>query len=140
MRAFFSNVAIDLIESARIDGASDWRILRSIVLPVSKAVTAVIALFYAVGYWNSWFNILLFMPADSQKWPLQMVMYNYVTEGMSMAGGGTSGIGQYLGSQQIAALSLQMAVVVLTLLPILIVYPFVQKHFTKGVLLGAIKG
>jgi multiple sugar transport system permease protein/putative aldouronate transport system permease protein len=140
MRAFFSNVAIDLIESARIDGASDWRILRSIVLPVSKAVTAVIALFYAVGYWNSWFNILLFMPADSQKWPLQMVMYNYVTEGMSMAGGGTSGVGQYLGSQQIAALSLQMAVVVLTLLPILIVYPFVQKHFTKGVLLGAIKG
>jgi putative aldouronate transport system permease protein len=140
MRAFFSNVAIDLIESARIDGASDWRILRSIVLPVSKAVTAVIALFYAVGYWNSWFNILLFMPADSQKWPLQMVMYNYVTEGMTMAGSGTSGVGQYLGSQQIAALSLQMAVVVLTLLPILIVYPFVQKHFTKGVLLGAIKG
>jgi putative aldouronate transport system permease protein len=140
MRAFFSNVAIDLIESARIDGASDWRILRSIVLPVSKAVTAVIALFYAVGYWNSWFNILLFMPADSQKWPLQMVMYNYVTEGMTMAGSGTSGVGQYLGSQQIAALSLQMAVVVLTLLPILIIYPFVQKHFTKGVLLGAIKG
>ena len=140
MRAFFSNVAIDLIESARIDGASDWRILRSIVLPVSKAVTAVIALFYAVGYWNSWFNILLFMPADSQKWPLQMVMYNYVTEGMTMAGSGSTIVGQNLGRQQIAALSLQMAVVVLTLMPILIVYPFVQKHFTKGVLLGAIKG
>jgi putative aldouronate transport system permease protein len=140
MRSFFANVAADLIESARIDGASDWRILRSIVLPVSKAVTAVIALFYAVGYWNSWFNILLFMPADSQKWPLQMVMYNYVTEGMTMAGSGNNIVGQNLGHQQIAPLSLQMAVVVLTLVPILIVYPFVQKHFTKGVLLGAIKG
>jgi hypothetical protein len=140
MRSFFSNVASDLIESARIDGASDWRILRSIVLPVSKAVTAVIALFYAVAYWNSWFNILLFMPADSQKWPLQMVMYNYVTEGMTMAGSGNTIVGQNLGHQQIAPLSLQMAVVVLTLVPILIAYPFAQKHFTKGVLLGAIKG
>jgi multiple sugar transport system permease protein/putative aldouronate transport system permease protein len=140
MRAFFTNVAADMIESARVDGASDWRILWRIVLPVSKAVTAVIALFYAVGYWNSWFNILLFMPADSQKWPLQMVLYNYVTLGNSMAGSGVTNVGQYLGHQQVAPLSLQMSVVVLTLVPILIAYPFVQKHFTKGVLLGAIKG
>jgi multiple sugar transport system permease protein/putative aldouronate transport system permease protein len=140
MRSFFSNVATDLIDSARIDGASDWRILTKVVLPTSKAVTAVIALFYAVGYWNSWFNILLFMPADSSKWPLQMVMYNYVTQGMAMAGGSTNIVGQNLGHQQVAALSLQMAVVALTLVPIVIVYPFVQKHFTKGVLLGAIKG
>jgi putative aldouronate transport system permease protein len=140
MRAFFTNTASDIIESARIDGAGDWAILRRIVLPMSKAVTAVIALFYAVGYWNSWFNVLLFMPADSVRWPLQMVMYDYVTEGMTMPGSGTTGIGQYIGTQQIAPLSLQMAVVALTVLPILIVYPFVQKHFTKGVLLGAIKG
>ena len=140
MRAFFTNTASDVIESARIDGAGDWTILRRIVLPMSKAVTAVVALFYAVGYWNSWFNVLLFMPADSLKWPLQMVMYNYVTEGMTMAGTGTTGIGQYLGNQQIAPLSLQMAVVALTVVPVLIAYPFVQKHFTKGVLLGAIKG
>jgi len=140
MRAFFMNIASDMIESARIDGASDWKILWRIVLPTSKAVTAVIALFYAVGYWNSWFNILLFMPYDSVKWPLQMVMYSYVTEGMSFPGSGTSNVGQYIGSQQIAPLSLQMAVVTLTIVPILFVYPFVQKHFTKGVLLGAIKG
>jgi multiple sugar transport system permease protein/putative aldouronate transport system permease protein len=140
MRSFFANIASDLIDSARIDGASDWKILWRIVLPTSKAVTAVIALFYAVGYWNSWFNILLFLPADSAKWPLQMVMYNYVTQGMSMAGSGITNIGQNLGRQQIAPLSLQMAVVVLTVVPILIIYPFVQRHFTKGVLLGAIKG
>jgi putative aldouronate transport system permease protein len=140
MRAFFANIAAELIESARIDGASDWMILWRIVLPASRAVTAVIALFYAVGYWNSWFNIMLFMPADSSKWPLQMVMYNYVTEGMSFAGSGVTNVGANLGRQQIAPLSLQMAVVVLTVIPILIAYPFVQKHFTKGVLLGAIKG
>jgi putative aldouronate transport system permease protein len=140
MRAFFTNTASEVIESARIDGAGDWAILRRVVLPMSKAVTAVIALFYAVGYWNSWFNILLFMPADSVRWPLQMVMYDYVTEGMTMPGSGTTGIGQYVGHQQIAPLSLQMAVVALTVVPVLIAYPFVQKHFTKGVLLGAIKG
>lgn len=140
MRAFFANTAAEVIESARVDGASDWAILRRVVLPMSRAVTAVVALFYAVGYWNSWFNILLFMPSDSIKWPLQMVMYDYVTEGITMPGSGTSGVGQYLGHQQIAPLSLQMAVVVLTVIPVLFIYPFVQKHFTKGVLLGAIKG
>jgi putative aldouronate transport system permease protein len=140
MRAFFASTATEVIESARVDGAGDWTIMRRVVLPMSKAVTAVIALFYAVGYWNSWFNILLFMPSDSIKWPLQMVMYDYVTEGLTMPSSGTSGVGQYLGNQQIAPLSLQMAVVVLTVVPVLLVYPFVQKHFTKGVLLGAIKG
>lgn len=140
MRSFFMNIASEMIESARIDGASEWKILWRIVLPTSKAVTAVVALFYAVSYWNSWFNILLFMPSDSSKWPLQMVMYNYVTQGTSMAGGGVTGVGQYVGHQQIAPLSLQMAVVTITVVPVLIVYPLVQKHFTKGVLLGAIKG
>ena len=140
MRAFFMNIASDMIESARIDGASDWMILWRIVLPTSKAVTAVIALFYAVTYWNSWFNILLFMPSDSVKWPLQMVLYTYVTQGNPMPGSGTSTIGGFVGNQQIAPLSLQMAVVTLTVVPVLLVYPFVQKHFTKGVLLGAIKG
>jgi putative aldouronate transport system permease protein len=140
MRAFFMNIATDMIESARIDGASDWKILLRIVLPTSKAVTAVIALFYAVAYWNSWFNILLFMPSDSAKWPLQMVLYTYITQGNPMPGSGTSTIGGFVGNQAIAPLSIQMAVVTLTVVPILIVYPFVQKHFTKGVLLGAIKG
>jgi putative aldouronate transport system permease protein len=140
MRAFFANTASEVIESARVDGASDWRILWSVVLPMSRGVTAVIALFYAVGYWNSWFNILLFIPADSQKWPLQMVMYNYITLGAAMAGSGATNIGQNLGHQQIAPLSLQMAVVVLTVVPVLIAYPFFARHLTKGVLLGAIKG
>lgn len=134
MRSFFASTGQDLIESARIDGAGDWRILWRIVLPTSKAVTAVIALFYAVGYWNSWFNIMLFMPSDSSKWPLQMVLYNYLTQNSQM-------VSAAAGFQNtVPTLALQMAVVTITIVPVLIVYPFVQKHFTKGVLLGAVKG
>jgi multiple sugar transport system permease protein/putative aldouronate transport system permease protein len=139
MRSFFSGTAPELIDSGRIDGAGDWRIMWSIVLPISRPVLAVMALFYAVGYWNSFFNALLYMPADSEKWPLQVVLYNYVTQGTAVPGTNLANVGQVLGDQ-VAPLSLQMAVVVLTLVPILLVYPLVQKHFTKGMLTGAIKG
>jgi ABC-type glycerol-3-phosphate transport system permease component len=135
MRSFFANTAQDLIDSAKIDGAGDWRILWQIVLPTSRAVTAVIALFYAVGYWNSWFNIMLFMPSDSSKWPLQMVLYDYLTQNSSMT---QSAAAAFQGA--VPTLALQMAVVTITIIPVLLVYPFVQKHFTKGLLLGAIKG
>ncbi|MEV0131087.1 carbohydrate ABC transporter permease [Dactylosporangium sp. NPDC050688] len=139
MRGFFSSTAPELIDAARMDGAGEWRILWSVVLPTSRAVTAVITLFYAVGYWNSFFNALLYLP-DNGKWPLQMILYTYTLQGSSMPGTGTTGTGQYAGHQQIAQLSLQMAVVTLTLIPIVVAYPFVQRHFTKGMLIGAIKG
>jgi len=135
MRSFFANTAQDLIESARIDGAGDWKILWRIVLPTSKAVTAVIALFYAVGYWNSWFNIMLFMPSDSSKWPLQMVLYDYLTQNSQMVNSAAAGF-----QSTVPTLALQMTVVTITIVPVLLAYPFVQKHFTKGVLIGAIKG
>jgi putative aldouronate transport system permease protein len=138
LRAFYSDTSADLVEAARIDGAGDWRILWSIVLPTSRAVTAVIALFYAVGYWNSFFNVMLYLPTDSQKWPLQYVLYTYVNRGNNLPGSVNSGFGTT--HAQTAPLSLQMAVVVLTLVPLLLVYPFVQKHFRAGVLTGAIKG
>ncbi|MEV4604738.1 carbohydrate ABC transporter permease [Amycolatopsis sp. NPDC049253] len=137
IRSFYMNTARDLIDAAKIDGAGDWRILWSVVLPTSKAVNVVMALFYGVTYWNSWFNVLLYMPADNSKWPIQYVLYEYVNQGASMPGGGSPDIA---GHAQPAPLSLQMAVVVLTLIPILIVYPFTQKHFAKGALTGAIKG
>ena len=137
IRAFYMNTARDLIDAAKIDGAGDWRILWSVVLPTSKAVNAVMALFYGVGYWNSWFNVMLYMPADSGKWPIQYVLYEYVNQGASMPGVGANDVA---GHSHPAPLSLQMAVVVLTLVPIVIVYPFVQKHFAKGSLTGAIKG
>jgi putative aldouronate transport system permease protein len=139
VRAFFAGTAQDLIDAASIDGAGDWRTLWSVVLPTSRAVTAVVALFYAVGYWNTFFNALLYLP-DNQKWPLQMVIYTYTLQGNSMPGTGVTNTGQYYGTQQVAALAIQMAVVTLTLIPILLIYPFVQRHFAKGVLLGAVKG
>ncbi|MGW0519180.1 carbohydrate ABC transporter permease [Crossiella sp. NPDC003009] len=138
LRSFYSSTSADLIEAARIDGAGEWRILWSIVLPTSRAVTAVMALFYGVGYWNSFFNVMLYMPTDAEKWPLQYVLFTYVNRGNGLPGSVNAGFGTQFA--QTAPLSLQMAVVVLTLVPLLIVYPFVQKHFRTGVLTGAIKG
>ena len=139
LRSFYSGTAAELIDAARIDGAGEWRVLWSIVLPTSRAVTAVITLFYAVGYWNTFFNVMLYMPTESQKWPMQYVLYEYVNLGMNMPGQVNSGFG-VSGHSQTAPLSLQMAVVVLTLLPIAVVFPFMQKYFAKGMLTGAIKG
>ncbi|MFF9808366.1 carbohydrate ABC transporter permease [Streptomyces coeruleorubidus] len=138
LRSFYSSTSGELIDAARMDGAGDWRILCSVVLPTSRAVTAVIALFYGVGYWNSFFNVMLYMPTESEKWPLQYVLLTYVNRGVGLPGSVNSGFGAE--NAQTAPLSLQMAVVVLTLVPLLIVYPFVQKHFRTGVLTGAIKG
>jgi putative aldouronate transport system permease protein len=138
LRSFYSDTSADLIDAARMDGAGDWRILWSIVLPTSRAVTAVTALFYGVGYWNSFFNVMLYMPTDSEKWPLQYVLYTYVNRGNGMPGSLNSGFGA--AHAETAPLALQMAVVVLTLVPLLMIYPFVQKHFRAGVLTGAIKG
>jgi putative aldouronate transport system permease protein len=139
MRGFFAGTTQDLIDAARVDGAGHWRTLWSVVLPTSKPVVAVISLFYAVGYWNTWFNALLYLP-DNAKWPLQMVIYTYTYQGNAMPGTGTTTTGQYFGHQEIAPLAIQMAVVTLTLIPIMLVYPFVQRHFAKGMLMGAIKG
>jgi putative aldouronate transport system permease protein len=140
MRGFYQNTAADMIDAARIDGAGDWRILWSIVIPTTKAVTAVMTLFYAVGYWGSWFNVMLYMGTDNARWPLSYILYEYVNLGQSMPGAGTAGAGQAIGHETAAPIALSMAVVVLTLIPILVVYPFVQKHFSKGMLTGAIKG
>ncbi|MEW9534476.1 carbohydrate ABC transporter permease [Microbispora sp. NPDC049125] len=138
LRSFYAKTSAELIDAARMDGAGDWRILRSVVLPTSRAVTAVIALFYAVGYWNSFFTVMLYMPTDSEKWPLQYVLLTYVNRGAGMPGSVNAGFG--MAHAQTAPLSTQMAVVVLTLVPLLIVYPFVQKNFRAGVLTGAVKG
>ncbi|WP_206671106.1 carbohydrate ABC transporter permease [Streptomyces sp. CB01881] len=138
LRAFYQDTSSELIDAARMDGAGEWRILWSVVLPTSRAVTAVTALFYGVGYWNSFFNVMLYMPTDSEKWPLQYVLLTYVNRGIGLPGSVNAGFGST--QAQTAPLSLQMAVVVLTLVPLVIVYPFVQKHLRTGVLTGAIKG
>jgi ABC-type glycerol-3-phosphate transport system permease component len=121
------------MESARIDGAGELRILLRIVLPLSKAVIAVIALFYAVGYWNNFFNAMLYLN-DSTKWPMPQVLNEYVLQGGQLST--VTDLHQAAPPSQ----TVQMAVVVIATVPILAVYPFAQRYFTKGVLTGAIKG
>ncbi|MGW6096136.1 carbohydrate ABC transporter permease [Streptomyces sp. NPDC055157] len=132
LRSFFMNLPEELYDAAKVDGAGDFRILVRIVLPLSKAVLAVISLFYAVTYWNAFFNSLLYLN-DSDKWPLPMVLRTYVLQGQSLS---AASAGEVLAPQQ----AVQMAVLVIAVVPILCVYPFLQRYFTKGVLTGAIKG
>lgn len=135
VRQFFMNLPEELLASARIDGASDWQVFWQIVLPLSKAVLAVVALFYAVGLWNSFFNAVLYL-SDESMWPIQLVLRQYVLQGSTLAQAGQLDPGQQAPPPQ----TIQMAIVVLATAPILVVYPFLQKYFTKGVLTGALKG
>lgn len=132
LRAFFMNLPEELYDAARVDGAGDFRILLQVVLPLSKAVIAVVGLFYAVAYWNAFFNSLLYLQ-DSDKWPLPMVLRTFVLQGQSLSG---AAAGESVAPQE----AVQMGVLVVAVVPILLVYPFVQRYFTKGVLTGAIKG
>jgi ABC-type glycerol-3-phosphate transport system permease component len=134
LRNFFMNLPQELLDSARVDGASDLQVLWNVVLPLSKAVLAVITLFYAVAHWNQFFQAILYLN-DSSKWPIQVVLNQYVLQGSAMA---TEQIDP--NSPPPPPQTIQMAVVVVATAPILIVYPFLQKYFTKGVLTGAIKG
>jgi ABC-type glycerol-3-phosphate transport system permease component len=136
MRQFFMDIPQELIDSAKIDGAGELHILFRIVLPLSGAVLAVVALLYAVFYWNAFFQALLYLQ-DSAMWPLQLVLRQYVIQGSPLPG-----VTAYSapGGSPPPTQSIQMAVVVVATLPILLVYPFLQKYFTKGVLTGAIKG
>ncbi|MCL2550937.1 MAG: carbohydrate ABC transporter permease [Actinomycetia bacterium] len=131
LRGFFQGIPEELYEAGRLDGAGDLRVLWSIVLPLSKAALAVVGLFYAVSYWNSWFYASLYLNSD--HWPLQQVLRTYVVAGSGLTDT-TLGDGAVNAPQTI-----QMAVVVMATVPILLAYPFLQKYFTKGVLTGAIK-
>src|SRR5262249_55369708 len=133
LRQFFMGIPQELIDSAKIDGANDWDVLVKIVLPLSKAVVAVVALFIAVAYWNDFFRALLYLN-DSSMWPLQLVLRLYVVQGAPLPTAG-----EVLENAP-PLQSIQMAVVVVALIPILLVYPFLQRYFTRGVLSGAIKG
>jgi ABC-type glycerol-3-phosphate transport system permease component len=133
VRQFFMNLPQDLIDSAKLDGATEFQVFRTIALPLSKAVLAVVGLFYAVGIWNSWFNALLYI-SDTEKWPIQLVLRQYVLMGA------TVNAADFNQAVPLPPQSLQMAIVVVATVPILLVYPFLQRYFTQGVLSGAIKG
>jgi putative aldouronate transport system permease protein len=134
MRNFFMGVPEELTDSARIDGANEVRVLWSIILPLSKAVIAAIGLFYAVTHWNTFFNAVLYLN-DPNKWPVQLVLRQIVLQGQQLADQTVD-----LSATPPPTVTIQMAVVVVATIPILLVYPFLQKYFAKGVLTGSIKG
>lgn len=134
LRGFFMGISPELTDSARIDGAGDFRILWQIIMPLSRAVIAVITLFYAVGYWSAWFNASLYLN-DQDMMPLQNVMIQLVQKQEAPVG-----LGQAIKTGQLSGLAVQMAVMVMALLPVAVLSPFVQRHFKKGMLTGAVKG
>lgn len=133
MRQFFMAIPQELIDSARLDGANDWHILWRIMLPLSKASLAAISLFYAVEIWNSFFEATIYL-SNSALYPVSVILRMIVLQGSEP----TQAVG--IGQTPPPDLTVQMAVVVLATLPILLIYPFLQKYFTKGVLTGSIKG
>jgi ABC-type glycerol-3-phosphate transport system permease component len=135
IRNFFMELPQEVLDAARVDGASEWQVLTKVVLPLSKAVIAVIALFYGVAYWNDFFTAMIYIN-DTSKWPIQVVLNQYVLTGTpldALAQGNTT-------ERTVTPKTIKMAIVVLSTLPVLVVYPFLQRYFTKGVLTGAIKG
>ncbi|WP_411149432.1 carbohydrate ABC transporter permease [Streptomyces sp. A30] len=134
MKAFFESLPTDLEEAAQIDGLSTYGILLRIVLPLSKAVVATMILFYSVAFWNSWFAAFLYMDS-TELMPVTVYLRNLIS---GATGGGNAGAATEQLSQ--VGANIQSVTIVLTALPILCVYPFVQRYFVSGVMLGAVKG
>lgn len=134
-KAFFqSSINSSLIEAAKIDGAGQFRIFFSIVIPLSKAIIATMALYYGVGQWNSYFNAMIFL-RDESKYPLQLVLKEILIATESTVGGsGETILEQYRLANQIKYIS-----VIVSSLPILMLYPFVQKYFAQGIMIGSLK-
>jgi putative aldouronate transport system permease protein len=133
-RTFYSQISESLAEAAKIDGANEFQILLRIMLPLSKAIMAVLALFYAVGYWNSYFWALVFLRNPDLQ-PLQIYLYKILIQLQQDTMGGM----QINISRAAATEQLKYAAIMITILPILAIYPLLQKHFVKGVMIGAIK-
>ncbi|HPF87497.1 MAG TPA: carbohydrate ABC transporter permease [Candidatus Limiplasma sp.] len=135
IKNFFQRLPQELEDAARIDGCNDMRIFTNIVLPLSMPVIATFTLMYAVGYWNDYFNSLIYLN-NTKKWPLQIMLRQIVM----FSQGGIDGATVDEAYVKPPAQSIKMAVIVFGTAPILAVYPFLQKHFAKGVLLGSVKG
>ena len=129
MRSFFRSLPPELAESALIDGCNEMQTFVLIILPLSKAILATILLFYAVGRWNSFFDGVMYI-TDQAKKPMQVILREILIMSDNVDTSGDLDVG----------MNVKMATAFVTVLPILCVYPFLQKYFTKGVMLGAVKG
>lgn len=128
VKAFFENLPEELFESARIDGASEFCVLHKIAVPLSRPVIMTMVLFYAVGHWETYFDSIMYLP-DQKMHTLQVVLRRMLTPNVDLNADVT-----------IPTMTLQMAMVVFSTIPIVLIYPFIQKYFTQGIMLGAVKG
>jgi putative aldouronate transport system permease protein len=135
MRQFFLSIPDEVTEAALLDGANEVQIFWKIILPLSKPALAAFALFYAVGHWNSYFSAILYLN-DPAKWPIQVVLRQIVILNQPNAALGDT---QFMLEHQPPPQTIQMAAIIVATLPILLVYPFLQKHFAKGVMIGSVK-
>ena len=138
MRTYFqTSIPNEIYESAIIDGCDDFQVLLRIVLPLSIPIIAVMILFYAVGHWNSYFNALIYL-SDREKYPLQLFLREILikSEVDQMAGSMNVSTENYL----MEAEAIKYAIVIVSNLPVLMLYPFLQKYFVKGIMVGSIKG
>ncbi len=135
MKNFFQGLPDSIEESAKIDGCHDLQVFLKIVLPISKASLATITLFYAVGHWNSYFNAMMYIN-DIDKWPIQVWLRQIIV----LSVGGFAGNESLAEFAKVPSDAVKYAVICVSTLPIIVVYPFLQKYFAKGVLLGSVKG
>ncbi len=137
VKNFFQGIPQELEESASIDGCTDIGILWKIVLPLSLPVLATFGLFYAVGHWNAYFGAMIYMTNAKEKWPLQVLLRELIIMSNGSAGDMANMDADFV---QPPEQSIKMAVIVVSTVPIMCVYPFLQKYFVKGVMVGALKG
>ncbi|MBW7454775.1 carbohydrate ABC transporter permease [Paenibacillus sepulcri] len=135
MKEFFQNVPEEMKEAAQIDGCHELSVFFRIILPLSLPAMAAFGMFYAVGLWNQYFSAILYIN-DNEKWPVQVLLQQIVVQASGSIGD-SSQMGE---NMTFYGQSVRMAVVIVSTIPILLVYPFLQKHFAKGVLLGSVKG
>jgi putative aldouronate transport system permease protein len=136
IRTAFSQIPASLEEAAVIDGANDFTILFRVIIPVAKSTIAVMILFYAVGHWNAWFNAMIFL-RDRNKYPLQLFLREILLSG-SLNNVDTSALGDDLENTLTLNL-IKYCTIIISTVPILCIYPFLQKYFTKGVMIGSVK-
>ena len=137
VRTFFQGIPYDLQEAAFIDGASNISILLRIIVPLSKPVLAVMVIFYGVGHWNAFFNALIYL-SKKELAPLQLVLRDILITSTASISEGTGGAA--VADKARLAEALKYSVIIVSSLPVLLLYPFLQKYFVKGVMLGAVKG
>ena len=141
LRSFYAAMPLELEEAAYLDGASDLGIFFRIVLPLSKAGLATISLFYLVGHWNSYYSAMIYLKT-AEKYPLQLVLRSIVIEGQmanELAAAGQAAAAEAM-TGQVSVNSIKYATLFISIVPMMIIYPFIQKYFVKGVMIGSLKG